>query len=295
MTTEANFRYIKPIHGRLTPPVYPPAPGQPPDLLGALRAQLDANTAALYALATAIQGIVATEQQELDYRQGFRQPVTYQDFDMTAAHTDLLVTFPPCRWIKATSDGSLAGIAIKLSTQSEQSINVADFSAIAVINATRLYLTNDVIAGRTKLRLTFSLMEPIHGTSIDIPSALLISQYTRWGRVITVSWVHAVEVVAPLIGATLVTKAVGAGKSGYIYGFFISAGEANNFLINWTSGGVAKSKRIVFSALGSVEAIDTVPLNEGLPADPATNVTITNVTAAGAGIVYQANLLYGEL
>jgi hypothetical protein len=121
------------------------------------------------------------------------------------------------------------------------------------------------------------------------------SQYARWGKAITPSWVHAVESVAPGAGTALVTKAVGAGKTGYIYGFFISSGEANNFLINWTSGGVAKSKRIVFSALGSVEAIDTVTLNEGLPADAGTNITITNVTIGGAGIVYQANLLYGEL
>ena len=133
---------------------------------------------------------------------------------------------------------------------------------------------------------------PINLEQINLSTA---SQYTRWGRVITPTWVHAAEVVAPLIGSTLVTKAVGVGKSGYIYGFFISSGEANNFLINWTSGGVAKSKRIVFSALGSVEAIDTVPLNEGLPADAGTNITITNVTAGGAGVIYQATLLYGEV
>lgn len=293
--TGANLRYIKPIHGRLTPPVYPPAPGESPDLLEALRAQLDANTAALDMLGAAIQGIVATERQEIDYKQGFKQPVTSQDFDMTVAHTDLLVTFPPCRWIKATSDGPLTGISIKLSTQSEQSINIADFSAIAVINAARLYLTNDVVVGRTTLRLTFSLMEPVHATSIDYLSALLISQYTRWGRVITPSWVHAVESVAPGAGATLVTKAVTAGKTGYIYGLFISSEEANEFLINWTSGGVAKSKRIVFLAGGALESIDQVPMNEGLGADATTNVTITVVTAAGAGEIYQANLLYGEV
>ena len=44
-----------------------------------------------------------------------------------------------------------------------------------------------------------------------------------------------------------------------------------------------------------MEAIDQVPINEGLPADAATNVTITNVTAGGVGIVYQAKLLYGEI
>lgn len=59
MTQEnrADMRYIKPIHGRLTPPVYPPTPPTPPDLIGMLRAQLDLNTAALNSLAAAIQGL----------------------------------------------------------------------------------------------------------------------------------------------------------------------------------------------------------------------------------------------
>lgn len=116
----------------------------------------------------------------------------------------------------------------------------------------------------------------------------------RWGRNVLPTWVHAAEVVAPGAGTALVTKAVGAGKAGYIYGFFISAQEGNDFLINWTSGGAAKSKRIIFGGSGSTEAVDPVALNEGLPADAGTNVTITNVNAAAGGKVYQANLLYGE-
>jgi hypothetical protein len=159
----------------------------------------------------------------------------------------------------------------------------------------RGYTLPTIFVGRTTLRLTFSLMEPAHTTSIDYLSALLISQYTRWGRVITPYWIYAAEQTAPGAGATLVTQAVTAGKSGYIYGGFISAEEGNEFLINWTSGGVAKSKRVVFSSPGSFEFIDPVPINEGLPADAATNVTVTAVTAAGAGKIYQANLLYGEV
>lgn len=117
----------------------------------------------------------------------------------------------------------------------------------------------------------------------------------RWGQEVEPAWVHADEVVAPGAGTALVTKAVTAGKSGYIYGFFISAQEANDFKINWTSGAVAKAKRIIFGGAGSSEAVDPVPLNGGLPADDGTNVTITNITAAGAGKVYQANVLYVEV
>lgn len=117
----------------------------------------------------------------------------------------------------------------------------------------------------------------------------------RWGRDVSPEWVHATEQTAPGAGTALVTKAVTAGKTGYIYGFLISAQEANDFLLNWTSGGVARSKRIIFGSGGSTECVDTVALNEGLGADGGTDITITNVTAAGAGKIYQANLLYGEV
>lgn len=127
--------------------------------------------------------------------------------------------------------------------------------------------------------------------TMDSAGARLI----RWGRDVSPAWVHAAEVVAPLIGAVLVTLAVGAGVSGYIYGFFIAAQEANDFLVNWTSATVAYSKRLVFVAAGSMEVIDQVAFNEGLPADPGTNITITNVTAGGVGMVYQAGLLYAEV
>jgi len=116
----------------------------------------------------------------------------------------------------------------------------------------------------------------------------------RWGRDVSPTWVHAAEQIAPGAGTALVTRAVTAGKTGYIYGFFISAQEANDFLLNWTSGGVAKSKRIIFGSMGTSECVDPTPLNEGLGADATTNITITNVTAGGAGKIYQANLLYGE-
>lgn len=117
----------------------------------------------------------------------------------------------------------------------------------------------------------------------------------RWGRDVEPTWIHGSEVVAPAAGTALVSKAVGTGKSGYIYGFFISAGEANDFLINWTSGTVAYSIRIIFAGKGSLQYVDILPLNEGLPADAGTSISITNVNAGSAGVVYQARLLYAEV
>lgn len=117
----------------------------------------------------------------------------------------------------------------------------------------------------------------------------------RWGRDVSPIWIHAAELVAPAAGTALVTQAVTAGRSGYIYGFFISCQEANNFLLNWVSGGVAYSKRIVFGGAGVIQDVEVISLNEGLAADQLTAITITNVTIAGAGQIYQANLLYAEI
>ena len=120
--------------------------------------------------------------------------------------------------------------------------------------------------------------------------------FTRWGIDVEPNWIHAAEIVAPGAGVALVTSgAIPVGSVGYILGFFISCQEANNFLLNWTSGGLALTKRIVFGGQGTLEAVEPIALNKGLPADPGTVITITNVNAGGAGMIYQANLLVGEV
>jgi len=130
----------------------------------------------------------------------------------------------------------------------------------------------------------------------DIIIALTaLAKYQRWGRDLEPEWVHADEVTAPAGGTALVTKAVGTGKSGYIYGFFISAQEANDFKLNWTSGETAYSIRIPLGGTGASQCVDLLPLNEGLPADAETSITITNINAATAEKIYQARLLYLEV
>ena len=132
------------------------------------------------------------------------------------------------------------------------------------------------------------------GAGFDIDLTTL-AKLQHWGRNVSPAWTHATEQVAPGAGTALVTKAVTVGKTGYIYGFFISVGEGNDFKINWTSGAVAQAVRIPFSAKGSVQYIDVAALNEGLGADAGTNVTITNISGGGAGIIYQARLFYTEV
>lgn len=117
----------------------------------------------------------------------------------------------------------------------------------------------------------------------------------RWGRDITLAWTAAAIVGAPGAGAVLVTRAVTAGRSGYVYGFLFDSSEANTFILNWTSGGVAYARRFLFGGGGFAEDVMQAALNEGLPADGGTNVTVTVLGAGAVASVYQANILYGEV
>jgi len=116
-----------------------------------------------------------------------------------------------------------------------------------------------------------------------------------FGRDVEPAWVHGSEVTAPAANTALVSKTVSAGKSGFIYGFFISSPEPNVFKINWTSGATAYSVRIPISGAGAVQYVDFVAMNEGLPADAGSSVSITVVSAGGATSVYQARILYAEV
>jgi hypothetical protein len=126
-------------------------------------------------------------------------------------------------------------------------------------------------------------------------SGTVLAPLIRFGRNVNPTWIIGAEVTAPTAGTSLVSRTVTTGKTGYIYGFMITAQEANDFKINWTSGGSAKSKRIVFGGKGTIHFVDVVALNEGLGADAGTSVTITNVNAGGTGMVYQCAILYCEV
>lgn len=117
----------------------------------------------------------------------------------------------------------------------------------------------------------------------------------RWGRDIGLSWTTAAPAVAPGAGVALVTRAVTAGRSGYVYGFLFNSTEANTFILNWTSAGVAYTRRFVFGGGGFTEDVMPAALNDGLPADGGTNITITVLGAGAPASVYQANILYGEV
>lgn len=122
-----------------------------------------------------------------------------------------------------------------------------------------------------------------------------LARLIRWGRDVSPAWVVGAEISAPAAGTPLVSVTVSPGKQGYIYGFAVTATEANSFRIRWTSGGVAYSYLIHFPSAGTLHYADLIAINEGLPADGGTAISIANVDASSAGSVYQAMLLYAEV
>jgi hypothetical protein len=131
-----------------------------------------------------------------------------------------------------------------------------------------------------------------YAPALDRKARQLVSLFLRDVEPV---WVHGSEITEPAANTALVSKTVSAGKSGYVYGFFISTSEANVFRINWTTGATTYSVRIPVLGVGAVQYVDFVALNEGLPADGGSSITITNVNAGTAGSVYQARLLYAEV
>jgi len=116
----------------------------------------------------------------------------------------------------------------------------------------------------------------------------------RWGRDVAPAWIVGSEVTAPAAGTALVSRAVSSGRSGYVYGLLITAGEANEFQLRWTSGGVARSLHFALPGRGTLLYVLPVALNEGLPADGGSTISVVNVNAGSSGVVYQAAILYAE-
>jgi len=205
----------------------------------------------------------------------------------TAATTIDLVALPATTTLQ---EAKIVGDEVGLATEATLSgiKTQTDKLQFDANNFLRAAIASDEVGLATETTLSSVLAQ------LDVTLSTL-ARLKRWGRDIEPEWVHGDEVTAPAAGTALISKTVSAGKVGYIYGFFISAGEANDFRINWTSGGATKSIRIPFSGKGALQYVDFAALNEGLPADEGTDITITNVNDGSSGVIYQARLFYAEV
>jgi len=118
---------------------------------------------------------------------------------------------------------------------------------------------------------------------------LVSASIIRWGIPREPEWVYGSEATAPGAEATLVSKTVSLEKTGRVFGISISSPEANDFRLY--SGATAK-KRYSISAAGTIEIILANPIIDDVSAGTA--ITIKNVNAGAAGLIYKADLLYDE-
>ena len=179
--------------------------------------------------------------------------------------------------------GDLAGLAKEATLR--QLIN-----ALKSVDTDRL----NVNVKTTEIAVPVDIQYDAAGLAKDSTLAA-VPTLTRFGRSVSPAWVIGSEVTAPAAGTNLVSRTVSSGKTGYAYGLLISAGEANDFKLVWTSGGASRSLRIAISSRGTILIVSPVPLNEGFPADGGTTVAVQNINAGSSGVVYQAALLYGEV
>lgn len=126
---------------------------------------------------------------------------------------------------------------------------------------------------------------------------LYLDASINFGRNVRPTWVTPDISSNAGANSDLVTKTVGAGKVGYIYGWeIVSEDTSNNFTLNWTSGSAAKSLLIVFAGSGNaMHQYQGAAANEGFPCDPLTNCSIKNTVAAQTAKRLQARLLYAEV
>ncbi len=118
-----------------------------------------------------------------------------------------------------------------------------------------------------------------------------LSIILRWGHNTTPRWVFGDYINNPTPEYALTYIEVPPDMQAYIYGFYLLSNEANDFKITWRSGGVAQEYLITHSARGVTYFTDTIPLNEGLPADPNSAITVS-ITNNGTG-KYRVGILIG--
>ncbi len=83
-----------------------------------------------------------------------------QEVALTSAHVNLEIAVGDFRWVQFWCDGSPIGITVGIATQ-DNTISLEKFSAIPVVSGTKVYVTNDVRSGRSKLLLVFSRTAPL--------------------------------------------------------------------------------------------------------------------------------------
>lgn len=142
------------------------------------------NLAAVGKLTQVVDSLRLGQGEQAQLRRGITTPFDVQKFDLTTAHTGLEVTVLPCAYIQAISDGELYGVTVSLVRQGAPALDMSQVTSIPAGNVNKLYLTNDVRAGRNTLWLYFHRIEPF-GTRYTGDPVTNAELAARLGRINT--------------------------------------------------------------------------------------------------------------
>lgn len=112
---------------------------------------VERNTAVMSSLEKAIAGGPDGRNLVTPYDTNIRT----QEIDLTSAVTNLEVAAGNCNWIQALSDGPLVGISIRIGTPDGKEFKLNEVVVIPVKNPVKIYLTSEVRAGRSFVRMYF--------------------------------------------------------------------------------------------------------------------------------------------
>jgi len=122
-------------------------------------------------------------------------------------------------------------------------------------------------------------------TNLDVALSTL-----RWGTASEPAWETGAITDNPGAGTALVSKTVGASKTGQVFGLSINAPEANEFVLY--EDATAKL-RFALAAAGLIFISSPSPIWANVAAGVV--ISIKNISAAtAAGKYYQARLYYKE-
>lgn len=84
-----------------------------------------------------------------------------QEIDLTTAHTNKEITVGLFNWVQFWADGGVDGITVAVGSQSSNVMALNRFRTLPVVWGLKIYVTNDVRAGRSKLLMVFSRTYPL--------------------------------------------------------------------------------------------------------------------------------------
>jgi len=107
-------------------------------------------------------------------------------------------------------------------------------------------------------------------------------------------WHSSALIVAPQAGDEILSIPVQAGMHGYVVGYRLGVnGEDENvFRVSWKHRGTLRFFDVIFVSGGTTksDALLSVAENEGEPADPDSQITVSILNNASPDVIYSARL-----